>query len=135
MSEDDRKIVGNFDVTLNLTDKRGIKMTGYVYSDDTPEEVNARVDSFQDVLDRQMVRCDMLNKEAEVASSTVGLENYREHMQGLVDLQKTGKKLTSQDKAMIAKYDLESRSWIKRIQSAQAAIEAAKRKLNGAASA
>jgi peptidoglycan hydrolase CwlO-like protein len=133
MSDTQRTITGTFELAVNLTDRRTFKMTGYTYSDDTITEVNARVDLAQEVMDRQVVRCDIQNKEAQIEQHTLNLENIRENMEGLVELSKGGKKLTSQQKQSLDNYEPTIKQAQKMIDSLKSAIKQGKQKLNGAA--
>jgi len=127
-------IAGTFELALNLTDKRQIKMLGYVYSDDTAAEINKRVDEFQDVLDRQGVRCDIVNKEAQVAAMTQNLRNLRDAYDELAERKRSGKTLTSQQKNNMDNYERSTKQSKEMIESLTAAITEGKKKLaNGSA--
>jgi len=125
----ERKIVGNFDITLNLTQTRGIKMTGYVYSDDTPKELNERIDMYQDTLDRQAVRVDIVSKEAQIAMHRINVEAIQENYDGLMRKRNSPKTLTSQERLTIANHAATLASAAKMIESLEAAIKAGKTKL------
>jgi hypothetical protein len=120
-AEGTRHIVGNFEVTLNLTDKRGIKMLGYVYDDDTPKEINDRVDLYQDVLDRQFIRSDIINKSAQIQQYEASINAIQENYNSLVTKQ-ADHKLTSQDKLSLGKSESDIRQCRKMIESLSAAI-------------
>ena len=124
-------IVGNFELTAVLTDKRQLRMTGYVYSDDDNDRVNARIDSYMDVLDRQFVRADLIVKEAEITSLDANLAALVQHNEALINLQKTGK-LTSQQKQQMTQFESSVRFHQQQKESKLAAIAAGKKKLNGA---
>jgi len=127
--ESPRVVAGTFDITLNLSDHRGIKMTGYVYSDDTPREINQRVDQFQDVLDRQSIRADVIKKEAEIAGHLINLENFKQAYGELKAKQDAGAKLTSQEKLGLQNFDPGVKRAMESIESLRAAIKAARAKL------
>lgn len=134
MNEDSqRTLSGNFEVALNLTTARQIRMTGYVYSDDTAKDINERIDRFQDALDRQVVRYDIVMKEAEIATAEASIEQLADHHAELMSLEKGTKKLTSQQRMQLTQYEASVRRWKNQKESAEAAIEAARHKLNGAA--
>jgi hypothetical protein len=127
--EPPRVVAGTFDITLNLSDRRGIKMTGYVYSDDTPKEINGRVDQFQDVLDRQAIRSDIVNKEAQVVGHIQNLEAFKQSYEELSTKQTAGGKLTSQEKLGMANFEPGVKRAKEAIESLRAAIKAAHDKL------
>lgn len=128
-----RTITGNFEVAVSLTDRRSLKVSGYFFSDDVLEEMNKRVDMAQQVLDRQVVYCDVINKEAQIAGHEQNLENIKENFEGLKLIEKGGKKLTSQQKLTMDQFDPTIRSALKQIDSLRAAVKAGRAKLNGVA--
>ena len=135
MSEDHAPtaaVVGNFEFTAVLTDKRQLRMTGYVYSDDDPHKVDDRLDTFQASIDRQMIRADIVNKEAESARIEASLEALIQHNEELLSLSKAGK-LTSSQKQQLGQFESSVRFHKKQKESLAAAVNAAKKKLNGAA--
>ena len=124
-----RAISGTCDITLNLSDRRGVKMTFYMYSDDTKAEVNKRMDEAQEVLDRQAIRSDLVNKEAQIAGHTENLKALKKGYEGLVDHQNKGRKMTSQQKLQMDNFGLQELQIIDTIASLRAAIDEGKRKL------
>jgi hypothetical protein len=130
--EQQRALSGSFVLGLTLTDKRTIQMTGYVYSDDTPDQLNRRLDWFQDTMSRQLVRADITAKEAEIAKSDAAIVELAEHFDMLQQKKKKGS-LSSQEKSNLDQYEASVRHWERTKESAAAAILAAKLKLNGSA--
>lgn len=127
-----RQIAGNFELTAVLTDKRQLRITGYVYSDDTAAEINKRVDAYQDVLERQLVRCDLTVKEAAVAQADQQMLDLLAHFDGLVEKKKSNKKMTSQENEQLNKFEANLRFLKKNKDSLTAAIVEGRKKLNGA---
>lgn len=130
-----RTATGSFECSITLTDRRTLRVTGYMYSDDSLDEINTRVDAMQDVLDRQAIRADIVNKEAQIDQHTRNLENIHESFQGLLALQQGGKKLTSQQKQQLDNFDPTIKQAMKLIEDLRIAIKTGKQKLNGAAHA
>ena len=124
-----RTIAGTCDISLNLSDRRGIKITFPVYSDDSKPDLNKRMDEYQDVLDRQMIRSDILNKEAQITSHTANLKSMKQAYEGLLSQTQKGKKLNSQQKLAMDNYGLQELQAIETIDSLRAAIDEGKRKL------
>ena len=129
---EERTLQGSFSITLNLTDKRQIMMSGYVYKDDTQEQINTRVDLFQEILDRQLIRADLASKEAQITSLEGGMEQLRAHYDALVRVSQTGRKLTSQQKLQVEQFDVSVAANTKQRDSLRAAIDEGRKKLNGA---
>lgn len=128
-NEATRTVAGNFEVVVNLTDRRQFKMTGFVYSDDDRAAINARVDHFQDVVDRQCIRVDIITKEAQISGHTANLQALKEGYLALVAHRDGGKKLTSQQKLQMDGFSVTEQKIIEQVASLQAAIDEGKRKL------
>lgn len=133
MSDKERTLSGNFEITANLTDKRQVRMTGYVYSDDTPDELNTRLDWFQTTIDRQGIRYDLINKEAQIAAAEASMEAMREGYEELIALKAKGRKLTSQQMVGVDQYEPRLRATKEGIAGLRAAVAEGRKKLNGAA--
>ena len=131
----ERTLSGNFELTLILSDKRQMRITGYLYSDDTRDQMNERVDLAQDVMDRQAIRADLVNKEAQIASLDAGLEQMAEHMKALTEKEGKGMKLATTEKENAKKYDVTVKQMLRQRESLKAAIKEGKHKLglNGSA--
>lgn len=130
-----RTATGSLECAVNLTDRRTLRITGYTYSDDSLDEINARVDAMQDVLDRQVIRADIVNKEAQIDQHTRNLEHIQESFQGLLTMQQGGKKLTSQQKQQLDNFEPTVKNAMKMIEDLRVSIRIGKQKLNGAAHA
>lgn len=135
MSEEGQRLAaGNFTLTGVLAEgKRQISMTGYVYSDDTADEINKRLDRFQDAIDRQVLRAEMKIKEDEIKRNEAGIEQLAQHYESLVRRKNTGKKLTSQELDQMDKYDSSVQFLRRSNEAARQAIADHKKRLNGAA--
>lgn len=130
-----RTLSGNFECAVNLTDRRTLKVTGCLFLEDTPAEMHARIDVAQDLLDRQAVRCDIVQKEAQVAGHLQNLENMKEAYAALVAKKQKARKLTSQEELALANFDPSVKQSMAMIDSLRAAIASGKQKINGAAQA
>ncbi len=124
-------------MSLQMTDKRVLKISCYIYAGEDSDELSKRLDALQDVLDRQAVRCDVVNKEAQIDAVMAGMLQYREHVAQLVEkkheAEKGGKKLSSQERLQVDKLDADLRNFNAQIESLQAAVKKGKQRLNGAA--
>lgn len=132
-------IVGNYDITLQLSQGRAIKIMGYIYAGESNEAINARLDAAQDALDRQFIRTDVVNKEAQIDAVTANMRQYREHVTLLVEKKNAvdrgdkAIKLNSQEKLQLGKLDADLANFNAQIESLQAAVKKGKSRLNGAA--
>jgi hypothetical protein len=121
-ADETQRIVGSFDITLNLSDKRGIKVTGYIYDKDDAKALNERLDWFQDALDRQGVRTDIVNKRAQIAYHRVNIEAMSNAAEGLLNLKNAGRKLSSQQQQQLNAYEPNVAAAKMQIESLEAAI-------------
>ena len=132
MEQEARSATGSFEVTIVLTDKRQVKMTGYVFAEDSQHDINDRLDWYMDVLDRQLVRADITNKEAQLETQDALLDQHKARFEAFSDLQKQGK-LTPQQKNELKTFDTNVNFIHKQKESLRAAIAEGRKKLNGAA--
>ncbi len=131
--EGERQVHGGFEITGILTDKRQIRMNGFVYSDDTAEDLNKRIDMLQAVIDRQLIRFDVVNKEAELAQFIASEDQLDVMHEGLKTKMEGGKKLVTTERASFDQYEQGKRFHKHKRDSLAAAIAAGRMKLNGAA--
>jgi hypothetical protein len=125
-----QRIVGNVDITNNLTDKRGIKISFYIVEGEEDRAgMNRLIDMAMDVCDRQVVRADIINKRAERAMFAANLNLINQNYERLINKRSGAKKLTSQEMLQISKYDADVQMCKNGIESADAAISAAEKKL------
>lgn len=134
-----RTITGNFQCQMQLSQQRTISVTGYIFSDDSPDQVNARLDQFQDALDRQFIRCDLVNKEAQVKAIMAEVERYRDTLDGLaaksagtgtgLSAEKQGKKLSSQERLTLQNGQQTVKKQLEYVDSLRAAIREGRAKL------
>lgn len=133
MDPKDRIIAGSFQCQAQLTQQRSLVITGHVYGDDQPGELNKRIDEMQDALDRQLVRVDLTNKIAQKASMEAHLAMSEEQMEKLQTKQEAatngGKRLSSQERQTLEQGKDALDGMRKNIVSLAAAIIAAKQKL------
>ena len=128
-TEPQRTIAGNFEVAISLTDRRTLKMSGYVYSDDSSGEINKRIDVYQKAVDRQAIRVDVMSKTAQIAGHKANLVAMKNSLQELADKKGSGKKLTSTEQQALGNYEPSVRRANEAIDSLQAAIDAANQEL------
>jgi hypothetical protein len=131
MSEDrGKRIVGNVDITNNLTDKRGIKISFYVVEgEDDRASMNKLIDAAMDVVDRQVVRADLVSKRAERSMWIASLELLQRNHEQLMAKRNGARKLTAQENLQVGKFDGDLQRCKLGIESTDAAIAAAEAKL------
>lgn len=131
-----RLVVGTFNCQMQLTQHRTLTVTGHVYSDDTPDQVNARIDLCQDALDRQFIRCDMVNKIAQREATLGAIDQQVEQLEELKIAQAAAQgngekrpKLTSQQLEIVKRGDETVRGAKKNVAMLDSMIAAAQKKL------
>ena len=130
-----RAISGNFELTCALSTARQFRVTGYLFTDDTVEDILKRVAVAQDVCDLQGIRMDIVAKEAQISQHAVAMESAQEHVASLLDLQKKGKTLTGAQKVQVNNLDAQLAAGKAAIDSLRAAVKAGRQRLNGSAPA
>lgn len=125
---DGRIALGNFNLSAQLPNQRSITVAGYVYSDDDEGALNARLDLYQAVIERQRVRCEIPELEAAREQRVKGLEQAREILAELESRQKNGDKLTSNEQLQIRNMRTNIGKAIEDLDKGAAAITEAKRK-------
>jgi hypothetical protein len=130
-----RAISGQFELSSPLSTARTFRITGYLFTDDTLEDILKRVAVAQEVVDVQQIRMDIIAKEAEMAQTMAVIAGHQEQAAKMMEKRNKGKKLTSQEQLVITNLDATLTGGQQRLESLQAAVKAAKAKLNGAAPA
>lgn len=125
---DSRIALGNFNLSAQLPNQRNITVAGYVYSDDDEGALNARLDLYQSVIERQRVRCEIPELEAAREQRVKGLEQAREILAELESRQKAGDKLTSNEQLQIRNMRTNIGKAVEDIDKGAVAIQEAKRK-------
>lgn len=95
---DTRLILGNFNLTAQMPNGRTMAVSGYIYSDDEAEALNKRLDLYQEVIERQRVRCEIPELEAKREGMIQHLEGVKVQLAGLEKQQRESGKLSSQDR-------------------------------------
>lgn len=126
--EPGRLAMGNFNLSAQLPNQRTIQFSAYVYSDDTPAEVDKRLDEIQERIERQRARCEIPELEAARDQRIKALQQAREVLTDLETRQKDGDKLSSQDQMTIKNLRVNLSKANEEIEKGAAAIAEARRK-------
>ena len=125
---DGRIALGNFNLTAQLPNQRSVQVAGYIYSDDDKDALDARLDLYQTVIERQRIRCEIPELEAAREQRVKGLEQAREILADLETRQKNGEKLSSQEQMNIRNLRTNIGKQIEDLDKGTEAIKEAKRK-------
>lgn len=123
-----RLAVGNYNLTQQLPNGRTIQFAGYTYTDDTPEDVDGRLDAIMDRMDRVRARCEIPELEAARDQKLKLLENARDVLSELEGRQQRGEKLSSQEVMNITNLRVNLAKANEDIDKGTEAIREAKRK-------
>lgn len=138
----DRIIVASFQCQMQLTQNRTITFSGQFYDDDTLAERHARVDEYQDIIDRQFVRAELKNLEAQRTQRVAALEEHVRKLETLTKRQealqraaqnggaKKGLALNSQERQMVERGQETTEQVGEQIKMLDSMIEACKKKLS-----
>jgi hypothetical protein len=126
-----QSVVGTFQADIQLTQQRRLTITGHLYDNDSPQAVNRRIDIYQDALDRQYIRCDLVSKRAQRENILAAIE---EHVRDLTALRvsqggEDRPKITSQQRELLKRGDESIERHRKSIQMLDALIAAAEAKI------
>lgn len=99
----ERIAIGNFNLSAQLAGSSGKSMTvaGYIYSDDDEAALNARLDLYQNVIERQRIRSEIPELEAKREQMLKGMEQARDILTDLEKRQQNGERLSSQERMNI----------------------------------
>lgn len=125
---DGRIALGNFNLTAQLPNQRSVQVAGYIYSDDDKAALDARLDLYQEVIERQRIRCEIPELEAAREQRVKGLEQARAVLAELEERQKAGDKLSSQEQLNVRNMRTNIGKAIEDLDKGAEAIKEAKRK-------
>lgn len=124
----ERVIYGNFTLTAQLPNGRSINVAGYVYSDDDVAAVNARLDLYQECIERQRHRCELPELEGKREALIQALTQVKESLAELEKRQHAGKKLSTQEQMNLRNAGINVKKIAEEIAKGETAIAEAKRK-------
>lgn len=126
--ESGEMVTGNFTIQAQMPMGKSLTMSGYIYSHNSVESVNAQVDLMTDVIDRQRIRAEIPELEAKLDQRFIQLKQLRDHMAGLESKRDSGKALSSAEKKMIGDLNTNVGVILADIEKGEQAIVAAKAK-------
>lgn len=128
--EEQHVAIGNFNLTAQLAGGSGKSMTiaGYLYLDDNESEINARLDLYQRVIDRQRTIAEIPELEAKREQMVKGMTQARDIMTDLETRQKNGEKLSSQERMNLQNMGVNIAKVKEEIDKGEVAIREAKLK-------
>jgi hypothetical protein len=101
-----RTALGSFTISLNING-RTIQMSGYVMNDDNKQTLNERIDEYQAIIDRQLIRADTKSQEGQLKMDELSFAKAVEDFKKLTEkVAAEGPKAHSQDKAKLRNADV-----------------------------
>ena len=125
---DGRIALGNFNLTAQLPNQRSIQVAGYIYSDDDKHVLEARLDLYQEVIERQRLRCEIPELEAKREEMLNGMRQAREVLTDLETRHKNGERLSSQELMTVNNMRTNIKKANEEIEKGSIAIAEAKKK-------
>jgi hypothetical protein len=124
-------IIGNFNLTSQLAggSGRSIQFAGYVYKDETQEQLQYRLDVIRSVIDRERTISEIPELEAKREQMIKGMEQAREILTELETRQQNGGQLSSQERLNVRNMRTNIQKVSEEIEKGTRAIEEAKRKV------
>lgn len=124
----DKAIIGNFNLQAQLPNSRTISIAGYVYEGEALASLNDRLDICQEAIDRQRFRCEIPELEIAREQRVTALRQMEEHMSGIEQKERDGKKLTSQERMTLQNMQVNLKKVNEDIEKGDKAIASAKLK-------
>lgn len=121
--------IGNFNLTAQLGDSTGrtMQMAGYIYADESKEQLEYRIDVMQEIMERQKTRAEIPLLEARREQIITGMKQARDVMAELEEKNRTGT-LSSQERLNLRNLATNIEGANKELEKGTAAIIEAKRK-------
>lgn len=122
-----KPIMGNFNLTAQLPNGRGVQISGYIFDKESQESLNDRLDVLQECIERQRCRAEipeLETKKEQLVGHLKGLEDALEDLQA----KQRREHLASADILNIKNYQTNIKRITEEIDRGSAAIEVAKRK-------
>ena len=125
-----REAIGNFSLTAQLAGASGrtMQVAGYIYTDDDETALNARLDLYQRVMERQRIRTEIPELEAKREMMVKNIEQAREVLSMLEDKRDKGDQLSSQERMQIGNMSQSIKKMLEEVDKGEAAIQEAKLK-------
>ena len=92
---------GNFTIQAQLTSGKSITVSGYIYSHNSPAEINKQIDIYHDVVDRQRLKAEIPALEAKLQQQIRALHQVKDSVTNLRNKKLNGGKISSAENKMI----------------------------------
>lgn len=122
--------IGNFNLTAQLGDQTGrsIQMAGYIYADESKDQLEYRIDTMQEIMERQKTRAEIPLLEARREQILNGMKQARDVMAELEERQRGGATLSSQERLNLRNFATNIEGANKELEKGTVAIAEAKKK-------
>lgn len=97
----DKAVMGNYQLTATMANGKTFNVSGYLFSGESVESINGRVDLLHEVMDRQRVRAEIPELEIVRENKITHLSQQEKVLAGLLEQKANGEKLTSSQKQLI----------------------------------
>ena len=123
--ETQRLAVGNFQLQSQLANQsgQGLAISGYIYSDDDEKTLNARLDLYKRVIDRQQKISEIPLLEAKLSGMRDALAQNQQMLLDISEKTKRGDKVASQEKMNAKNLEVSIKHVLHQIELGEQAIE------------
>lgn len=123
-------VLGNFQLSAQLPDGKSFNVSGYLFSGESVESLNARLDLLHGVVDRQRTLAEIPELEKKMDAAVKRLVEYRGFCDALVHKQQTKKSsLSSQEKQQLDMMDINIKKLTEDIEEGKRTIAEARAKV------
>lgn len=123
-------IMGNFQLSAQAPDGKTLSFSGYLFSGESVESLNQRIDLIHEVMDRQRTLAEIPELEKKLVAAEQRLRDYRDFCNGLVaKQQKAPKTLSGQEKQQLDVMDVNIKKAVEDIEEGKRVIAEAKAKV------
>jgi predicted nucleic acid-binding Zn-ribbon protein len=123
-----KPIMGNFNLTAQLPNGRGIQVSGYVFDGESIESLNGRMDLVQEAIERQRARAEIPELEAKREQMIGHMRGLKDSISEMEHRQREKHNLTSQEELNLRNHRTNITRINEEIEKGGEAIAVAKRK-------
>ena len=123
-----KPIMGNFNLTAQLPNGRGIQVSGYIFDGESIESLNGRMDLVQEAIERQRARSEIPELETKKEQLVGHLKGLQDALTELDHRRREKHNLTSQEELNFRNMGTNIKRISEEIDKGEQAIVEAKRK-------
>lgn len=127
MDTQNTAITGNFNMTAQMPNGRTVAVAGYIYDGESIQSLNERMDSLYASMERQRRKAELPELELKLEQLMKAAEQHNDAYEKLVDRQKSGDKLSSQEKMAMTNYPVSIKHIMEEVDKGRVEIDIARK--------